>query len=342
MKSVRNYLIVAFFLASVATYIISCSNLKEGALNPNPVMAGVHPEGWMNQASGGFHGVAVENSNWDFDQCKECHGADYLGGTSKIACLSSGCHTQFELHPDGWGSSGSTNFHASMIVANNYWDITLCKRCHGSDYAGGTLKKSCLTCHSGAKGPEECNTCHGSSNNVAPPRALNHETATKYRGVGAHQIHLTGSDISVAIRCTECHAVPAVMSAPGHLGTLPAEVVFKDSLANTRTKGVDIVANPPKLNTSNPDSIRCDNTYCHGYFTNGNKFSPKWTKVDGTQAACGTCHDLPPPPPHPDVAVCNLACHQDVVTKVNGVIVIKDKTKHMNGKLNVFLQEQGF
>jgi len=229
-----------------------------------------------------------------------------------------------------------------MIAGNNYWDITLCKRCHGSDYAGGTLKKSCLTCHSGAKGPEECNTCHGSSKNAAPPKALNFQTTTTYRGVGAHQNHLTDSDISMAIHCTECHAVPTVMSASGHLGTPPAEVVFNDSLAKTQTKGVDIAANPPKLDTSNPDSIRCNNTYCHGNFTNGNKFSPRWTEVDSTQAACGTCHSLPPPSPHLQVADCDLACHNDVVTKVRGVLTIKDKTKHINGKLNLFGQEQGF
>jgi predicted CxxxxCH...CXXCH cytochrome family protein len=150
------------------------------------------------------------------------------------------------------------------------------------------------------------------------------------------------SDIAKPIKCSECHRVPTVLNSAGHLGTPAAEVSFSDTLANTRTNGVDIVANPPKLDTSKPDSIRCLNTYCHGNFTNGNKFSPIWTKVDNTQAACGTCHTLPPPPLHPPLAGCDIDCHNDEVAKVNGVLVIKDKAKHLNGKLNVFGQERVF
>jgi predicted CxxxxCH...CXXCH cytochrome family protein len=42
-------------------------------------------------------------------------------------------------------------------------------------------------------------------------------------------------------------------------------------------------------------SATCTN-YCHGQTlqANGANTTPVWTKVDGTQAACGTCHASPP------------------------------------------------
>jgi predicted CxxxxCH...CXXCH cytochrome family protein len=42
--------------------------------------------------------------------------------------------------------------------------------------------------------------------------------------------------------------------------------------------------------------------------------APSWTSVDGSEAACGSCHGLPPPRPHPYVEQspnCS-GCHQDL------------------------------
>ncbi|HTA90226.1 MAG TPA: CxxxxCH/CxxCH domain-containing protein, partial [Polyangiaceae bacterium] len=64
----------------------------------------------------------------------------------------------------------------------------------------------------------------------------------------------------------------------------------------------------------------CQSSSCHGaIFPDGNPSdntltTPAWTRVDGTQASCGTCHGLPPPPPHPYLQlnpVCS-ACHEDI------------------------------
>ncbi|MDP4196679.1 MAG: hypothetical protein Q8940_16615, partial [Bacteroidota bacterium] len=70
----------------------------------------------------------------------------------------------------------------------------------------------------------------------------------------------------------------------------------------------------------------------------GANFSPKWTQVDGSQAACGTCHGLPPkghigyPNNLPVTACGNSGCHSGVVD-INGNII--DKNKHINGAINV-------
>ena len=40
--------------------------------------------------------------------------------------------------------------------------------------------------------------------------------------------------------------------------------------------------------------------------------TPEWTRVDGSQATCGSCHGLPPPAPHPYYAEACSDCHENV------------------------------
>ena len=61
-------------------------------------------------------------------------------------------------------------------------------------------------------------------------------------------------------------------------------------------------------------TLSCANTYCHGNIKNGNsEFAPVWNDVTNTQAACGTCHG--------QVVDANLR--------------IIDKSKHINGRLEI-------
>jgi predicted CxxxxCH...CXXCH cytochrome family protein len=76
--------------------------------------------------------------------------------------------------------------------------------------------------------------------------------------------------------------------------------------------------------TFNATSLACTN-HCHGTAaTGGSVPQPLWNKVDGSQAACGACHGLPPPAPHPVVtgglAACS-GCHPGTV-KADGTIDI--------------------
>jgi predicted CxxxxCH...CXXCH cytochrome family protein len=154
---------------------------------------------------------------------------------------------------------------------------------------------------------QSCTACHGSQN-PAPPLDLAGETATSAAGVGAHQTHVRGTATSRAVPCAECHIVPEHVLDPGHLDSaLPAEVIFS---------GAALAYGATPLFSNGV----CTNTACHGaVFPDGNasggtNTAPKWTQVDGTQARCGSCHALPPPAPHPYVAlnpVCN-ACHEDI------------------------------
>jgi predicted CxxxxCH...CXXCH cytochrome family protein len=133
----------------------------------------------------------------------------------------------------------------------------------------------------------------------------------------------------------------------GHIDTPPpAEVVFHDSLAALVTDSGRYAPNP----SYNYSTLECNNTFCHGnwrlrkdsqdpdiqfVFTDsimrGAAYSPKWTG-GSAEAECGTCHGLPPAGHlHYAVTRCN-ACHGDVIDPTGH---IQNKSKHMNGRINL-------
>jgi predicted CxxxxCH...CXXCH cytochrome family protein len=346
----RKNMSIAASLALVLLFFVSgCTNLKEDLPTPQAGKVQIHPSGWTNNQSPNFHLNAIEKSGWDLLACRKCHGAQYTGGIVQVSCME--CHVPSDLpspgngtgnvHPDGWTDNTSANFHGKWIGATG-WDMQPCRKCHGSDYEGGITEVSCTECHTETDGPENCTTCHGGEN-IAPPKDLTGSDSPGSPGVGAHQAHLVEGEISSLIACSQCHAIPEMFSSTGHidLTNSGAQVVFNDSLANTPTEGV--VPRP----VFNASSLRCENTYCHGDFKNGNRTNaPLWNDITGTQAACGTCHgDITQSDPalrarpkssanggtHPQSTAC-FACHRDVIDRNLNFI---DKSKHINGKIDV-------
>lgn len=257
------------------------------------------------------------------------------------------------IHPAGWQRSSSPNFHGIAIAADNY-NLIPCQQCHGNDYLGGVVGVDCLPCHSQPDGPEACNTCHGefrgdATNLItsAPPRGLGNETDSTSVAVGAHRVHLLYY-ADVRQTCGECHNVPNRLNAPGHLdGDGRADVVFNGQLAVLATEGGARQPSPIYGGTT----FSCQNTYCHGNWgllasqspasfiytadkMEGSNAAPVWNNAE--TAACGTCHGLPPTG-HREFAITACAnCHSSVIDG-NGNII--DKSKHINGKVNVFGQE---
>jgi predicted CxxxxCH...CXXCH cytochrome family protein len=143
-----------------------------------------------------------------------------------------------------------------------------------------------------------CGTCHGDSASPAPPRNLAGETDRSADGVGAHRSHVLGdTSWHRGVACADCHAVPAVVGAPGHLdGDGVAELTFS---ALARTGGL-----APAF-----DGASCSNVYCHGAsLPGGTLTAPVFTATDGAASACGSCHGAPPPAPHPASTACG-GCH---------------------------------
>jgi len=69
----------------------------------------------------------------------------------------------------------------------------------------------------------------------------------------------------------------------------------------------------------------CSNNYCHGPAT------PTWTRPRTEAEACGSCHGLPPPAPHPQAQDCS-ACHAKVIDSARHWV---DGSLHVNGKVDV-------
>ena len=239
------------------------------------------------------------------------------------------------IHEGGILNPNDPQFH-KYLVRDRGWNFSDCQGCHGPDFTGGKAGVSCQTCHDlqvGADGVPTCTSCHGTApQSPAPPRDLTRGEETSKKGVGAHQAHLVGQTlISAPIPCTACHQVPAEVGSAGHLDTLrPAELTFS---------GLAVAdgASPSWNGTS------CSGAYCHG---GGAKLSgdtlsqvPVWT--GGTpQAFCGSCHGLPPKPPHPAVAFPNCAgCHPRTVTLQGNIIVSGSgdarTSFHINGVVDV-------
>ncbi len=263
-------------------------------------------------ACGTCHGAPPLDHGPGATRCDLCHPGTVLPGGG--IDLNGGMHVNGRIdvqryHPDGWFSP---TVHG--LAANR--DLDGCRQCHGADLGGGISGISCGLCH-GAAWQSNCTFCHGdpsrATSAAAPPQGTQNELATTEPAVGAHQAHLRDGAIRQAVACDECHAVPVDLS---HVTGTP-ELEW-GTLA--RTGGT----------TPRFEGGRCAATYCHGatLSAGGTNQAPAWTVVDGTQAACGTCHGTPPPSPHPQLAACR-PCHPQTIGESGGIDVAGGK--HVNG-----------
>jgi predicted CxxxxCH...CXXCH cytochrome family protein len=180
-----------------------------------------------------------------------------------------------------------------------------CSACHPNVTSdGGFVDKNLhINGEINAAPPANCDGCHGSTTNPAPPRDLNGNTATTLSSVGAHQSHLQDAGIFRVVACGECHPVPAQTIAAGHAnGT------------------VDLVFSGPAVAGGSMPTYSggsCANTTCHNPSVlassgnaGGSTTAPVWTRVDGSQINCFACHGFPPPAPHVQNFACET-CHQN-------------------------------
>lgn len=207
-----------------------------------------------------------------------------------------------------------------------------CGACHGlppASHAPGLPAGGCDTCH--PMQPEQhidgalvigrspgCSGCHGSDASPAPPRDLTGNQDTSALGVGAHQSHLQASrGLRGSVACADCHEVPSAIDSPGHIDSAaPAEVVA--ALGWDRAQA------------------RCATSWCHG------QSAPVWTAVGQDQAACGTCHGVPPADanhaPDMDLTSCS-ACHPRTVDGFGNILRTgppgAEHSEHIDGSVDL-------
>ena len=278
-------------LLAGALLALSCSELRKDL--PSPVAPGVkvHDASWSDPLNvplnSGFHGRQLQAAQpaWNDQSCRACHGGDYSGGTSGVACYT--CHAPY---PHLVAFNPATGRHRGYVLSRNF-PLVSCQECHGASYTGGAVVAiSCEQsgCHvdaaGNAKSPETCNTCHGTFSapanltglplllSAAPPGSVSGDTSVASPGVGAHQKHLVTGTTGKSVKCQECHTVPNKWNDPGHISTptvvaqhspgalLSATVLFKDTLANLVTGNGSVVPHP----AFDPGTLKCANTYCHG------------------------------------------------------------------------------
>ena len=288
-----------------------------------------HSNGTVDVAFGTLARSGGASPAWDHQGagCAStyCHGATLNAGGSNTRPI----WTQVDGTQTACGTCHGAPPPASTGHPAVSSDLTGCAGCHSAtvradgtiDVAGGKHIDGQVEVTGGA-----CNACHGSATSIAPPRGTRGETATTTLAVGAHQSHLNDGALRRAVACSECHVVPG--STNGHpSGTV---AVTFGSLATTGG------ARP----TFDASTASCASTYCHGATlgAGGSNTRPVWTRVDGSQAACGTCHGAPPPASsgHP-AATGGLpgcaSCHPDTI-RPDGTIDVSGG-RHMNGVLDV-------
>lgn len=164
-----------------------------------------------------------------------------------------------------------------------------------------------------------CTHCHGDARRgsdlraAAPPNDIWGNTGKEFPGVGAHERHLGPSAIASPTACDECHRVPTSAWDDWH------NVGKTDLTFGPRARGD---GGTPRYDAA---TRTCTNSACHG------PRSGVWTKERSASAVCGTCHGLPPPPPHPQITACEV-CHADVVESAT---TIKRTSLHVDGVVQV-------
>jgi hypothetical protein len=342
----KKKLIKISLLLLVFGILAACSKLAD--IPPAPEVT-THNPGISDTGSTGFHSSLVLNAPNGMFDCQECHAVDWSGGITGTGCNTTDCHPSINVHVEGILDSTSEDFHGNFTRQNG-WKLMDCQKCHGEDYGGGVASPTCLNCHSQPEGPEACNTCHGDFSDpviIAPPQDTNNNNSMDNVGVGAHISHLYQNDIGSQIPCSTCHVVPQDYSDPGHAidDPLPAEVIFSPLAVH------NIAINPMYAHPS----ATCSDTYCHGNFEFlkdaapdnhkfafedgadrmiGNNVSVVWNIVDGSQAECGSCHDLPPVGHvEANITACGT-CHSGIFDR-DGNLVDSLSYKHINGEIDV-------
>jgi len=246
-----------------------------------------------------------------------CHGATMAGGTAKSPVWNP---------PDARFSACDACHGAPPSAPHPVATLSQCAGCHGTTMApDGTVahpeKHVNGIAEVSVAGTLACNACHGTGSGPAPPRDSLGRTDTRLVSVGAHASHLHPT-LGRAVACGECHVVPTRVDAPGHRNGR-GDVSFG---ALARSDGA-----APRWDET---GATCSSVYCHGAtLPGGANTSPRWTAVDDSQDACGSCHGVPPPAPHPVATRSQCAgCHGATMASDGS---IAHPEKHVDGVVEV-------
>ncbi len=265
--------------------------------------------------------------------CNVCHADAVLGGTIDPGARLHVNGAVDVLPQSAWGTVGHGTGapppgHPSAI------DFTACGVCHGPTPIGAaqTRVMSCSACHAASDGGTSDGGTDGGTNDggtddggtVALDCATCHSAGTLS---AAHAVHIAGSGASPAFGCSECHTLYTSASheagaAVITFATQPGDLAKTGNLSPTWTAA----------------TATCSSVYCHGgdgtVLHGGSATSPIWTKADGSQDRCDSCHGNPP------AANAHVQCTKDFCFichagwQQGGAMKANSKL-HLDGKIDV-------
>lgn len=155
------------------------------------------------------HGKTVLNGGGlAASDCKDCHGADFAGGNTKVSCTQ--CHKSYP-HPAKFvlpvASQNNPDQH-SVYIKNHGDDPTMCgTTCHGEDMAGGDTKVDCKTCHQQYPAPHKADSWVVPDNDNDPKHhkafIAQHGNDPKICASACHGKDMKGGLAHVS--CYQCH-----------------------------------------------------------------------------------------------------------------------------------------
>jgi hypothetical protein len=150
MSQIRISSLVIGLLLLLSLVVLSGCGDKNSQVNLNPV-TGNHPSTWLPSG----HATAAKDN---IEGCTQCHGSDFGGGISKVACLQ--CHLGNErsphpvfwnytsTKPTAWGTFAYA-FHGKFAKENTTKSCAVAS-CHGTALDGlNGSGPSCMSCHMG-------------------------------------------------------------------------------------------------------------------------------------------------------------------------------------------------
>ncbi len=219
------------------------------------------------------------------------------------------CHARGGQRPTpAWSEEhvGCNDCHGSPPPAHYAGPCASCHR--EADAVGGALANRIL--HLNGKvdlgdGSGKCGACHGSGDDPWPSSA-------------AHPAHRAPTS-SRAVECGTCHEVPA----------LGARHPIGRGFAAVRLGGLALKGG--SRGAFDAQRKNCSQTYCHAG-RGGVATEPGWA-ADESARACGACHSLPPPPPHPVATTCGgTLCHEGS-TEPGPTIAPAARAFHLDGTI---------
>jgi predicted CxxxxCH...CXXCH cytochrome family protein len=206
---------------------------------------GKHVDNWLPAT----HMTAA---NTNLTTCSACHGADFAGGISNVACDL--CHMggATSMHPTGWLRDAC--FNHGVYALNN--GTTACANvyCHGPNLSGvAGSGPSCTKCHTPIPSGG-CGSCHG-----VPPTT------------GAHVVH-TSTPLNYVV-CGACHSAGCERHANGTVDIALSTVFYAKSAGTVTFNGTTCSKVSCHGGQTTPNwtggtiNVNTQCTVCHAYGT---------------------------------------------------------------------------